>query len=61
MYTTQDKLVKTLLKQEWQPKSALVFGCSRKNKIQTYLDELDLVMYYDADVSPFLTSKIEKI
>jgi len=61
VYTTQDKLVKTLLKQEWQPKSALVFGCSRKNKIQTYLDELDLVMYYDADVSPFLTSKIEKI
>ena len=61
VYTTQDKLIKTLIKQDWHPKSALVFGCSRKSKIQTYLNELDLVMYYDTDVSPFLTNKIEKI
>lgn len=61
VYTNQDKLVKTLIKQDWQPKSALVFRCSRKSKIQTYLDELDLVIYYDTDVSPFLTNKIEKI
>ena len=61
VYTSQDKLVKTLIKQDWQPKSALVFRCSRKSKIQTYLDELDLVIYYDTDVSPFLTNKIEKI
>ena len=61
VYTTQDKLVKTLIKQDWQPKSALVFGCSRKNKIQTYLNELDLVIYYDTDVSPFLITKIEKM
>ena len=61
VYTKQDKLVKTLIKQDWQPKSALVFGGSRKSKIQTYLNELDLVIYYDTDVSPFLTNKIEKI
>ena len=57
---TQDKLVKTLLKGNWRPKSALVFGCTRQVKIKTYLDELDLVMYYDTDTSPFLRN-IEKI
>lgn len=60
VYTTQDKLVKTLLKENWRPKSALVFGCTRQVKIKTYLDELDLVMYYDTDTSPFLRN-IEKI
>jgi len=60
VYTTQDKLVKTLLKGNWRPKSALVFGCTRQVKIKTYLDELDLVMYYDTDTSPFLRN-IEKI
>lgn len=61
VYTTQDKLVKTLLKTDWRPKAALVFGSSRSNKMQTYLNELDLVMYYDNDVSPFLREKIEKL
>lgn len=60
VYTTQDKVTKTLLKNNWKPKSALVFGCSRTNKMETYLNELDLVMYYDTDVSPFLRN-IEKI
>ena len=60
VYTTQDKLVKTLLKNPWRPKSALVFGCSRSNKMDIYLNELDLIMYYDNDVSPFLRD-IEKI
>ena len=60
VYTTQDKLIKTLLKNPWRPKSALVFGCSRSNKMDIYLNELDLVMYYDNDVSPFLRD-IEKI
>ena len=60
VYTTQDRVTKTLLKSNWKPKSALVFGCSRTNKMETYLNELDLVMYYDTDVSPFLRN-IEKI
>jgi len=60
VYTTQNKVTKTLLKSNWKPKSALVFGCSRTNKMETYLNELDLVMYYDTDVSPFLRN-IEKI
>ena len=60
VYTTQDKVTKTLLKNNWKPKSALVFGCSRTNKMETYLNELDLVMYYDTDISPFLRN-IEKI
>ncbi len=60
VYTTQDKVTKTLIKSNWKPKSALVFGCSRTNKMETYLNELDLVMYYDTDISPFLRN-IEKI
>ena len=61
VYTKQDKLIKTLMKLDWRPKSAIVFKCSRNNKLQTFLDELDLVMYYDTDVSPFLQHKIEKL
>tara|TARA_Y100000385_G_scaffold284317_1_gene342150 strand:- start:62 stop:1297 length:1236 start_codon:yes stop_codon:yes gene_type:complete len=61
VYTKQDKLIKTLMKSDWRPKSAIVFKCSRNNKLQTFLDELDLVMYYDTDVSPFLQHKIEKL
>ena len=61
MYTTQEKLNKPLLKTTWKPKSALVFGSSRNNKLSTYLGEMDLVMYYDTDVSPFLAKTVEKI
>ena len=60
VYTTQEKFVKTLLKSDWRPKSALVFGCNRANKMDHYLNEIDLVMYYDSDVSPFL-KRVEKI
>ena len=60
VYTTQEKFVKTLLKSDWRPKSALVFGCTRANKMDHYLNEIDLVMYYDSDVSPFL-KRVEKI
>lgn len=55
VYTKHNKLVKTLLKSEWRPKSAFVFGCTRTNKNTVYINELDLVMFYDTDVSPFLT------
>jgi len=63
VYTIQDKLNKPLLKTTWKPKSALVFGCTKispKNKLDTYLGEMDLVMYYDTEVSPFLRN-VEKI
>ena len=60
VYTTQEKFVKTFLKSDWKPKSALVFGCHRMNKMDHYLNEIDLVMYYDSDVSPFL-KRVEKI
>ena len=61
VYTTQEKLNKPLLKTTWKPKSALVFGSSRNNKLSTYLGEMDLVMYYDTDISPFLAKTVEKI
>ena len=40
-------------------------GSIRSTKIDAYLNELDLVIHYDTDVSPFTrygsTEKIEKL
>jgi len=64
VYTTKNKFPKTILKTEWKPKAAIMFGSDRymtSPKIQYYLNELDLVIHYDNDSSPFLKGQVEKI
>jgi hypothetical protein len=56
---------KTLLKSSWRPQAAILMGSMRSTKIDAYLQELDLVIHYDTDISPFkkygTTQVIEKI
>lgn len=64
VYTTKSKFPKTLLKSKWKPKAAIMFGSDRyinNSKISLYNKELDLVLHYDNDVSPFFRGSVEKI
>ena len=64
VYITKDKFPKTLLKTEWRPRIAIMFGSDSymtNNKMLNYINELDLVIHYDTDASPFLKNRIEKI
>ena len=65
VYTTINKISKTLLKSTWRPEAAILMGSIRSPKMDPYLQELDLVIHYDTDISPFTrygsTEKIEKI
>ena len=65
VYTNVNKMSKTLLKSNWRPAAAILMGSIRSTKIDAYLNELDLVIHYDTDVSPFTrygsTEKIEKL
>ena len=62
VYITNNKLPKPLLQSEWKPGSVLSFECARTGaKTVTYLQEFDLVMYYDSEPSYMLRHTIEKI
>jgi hypothetical protein len=65
VYTSINKMSKTLLKSSWRPQAAILMGSMRSTKIDAYLQELDLVIHYDTDISPFkkygTTQVIEKI
>ena len=65
VYTSINKMSKTLLKSSWHPHAAILMGSMRSTKIDAYLQELDLVIHYDTDISPFKkygsTQIIEKI
>jgi len=64
VYISSNKLPKPLLKAHWQPSAAL-FNKSdyagRHNKVDTFVANLDLVLYYDDDISPWKRNAIEKI
>jgi|TARA_R110000868_G_scaffold100802_2_gene277287 hypothetical protein len=53
VYTNVNKMSKTLLKSSWRPQAAILMGSIRSTKIDAYLQELDLVIHYDTDISPF--------
>ena len=67
VYTSVNKMSKVLLKSEWRPQSAVLMGSRRTTKIEHFLNDLDLVIHYDTDVTPFRrfgldpNTKIEKI
>lgn len=64
VYITKDKFPKTLLKTSWKPKAAVMFGSDgslANNKMNLYLNNLDLIIHYDTDASPFLRGRIEKL
>jgi len=64
VYITKDKFPKTLLKTQWKPSAVVMFGSDSmlsNNKMNSYINELDLVIHYDDDVSPYIRNRIEKI
>lgn len=63
VYINKDKFPKTLLKTPWKPIAAIMFGSTRmtNTKLQSYLNDIDLVIHYDSDISPFIRNNIEKI
>lgn len=65
VYTNINKMSKTILKSNWKPSAAILMGSVRFTKLDPYLKELDLVIHYDTDVSPFSrygsNQKIEKL
>jgi len=65
VYTNVNKMSKILLKSNWVPNAAILMGSVRHTKISPFLAELDLVIHYDTDISPFakhgLTNGIEKL
>ena len=65
MYTNVNKMSKTLIKSNWRPSAAILMGSVRHTKMTPFLDELDLVIHYDTDISPFTkygsTNSIENL
>ena len=65
VYTNVNKMSKTLLKSNWRPSAAILMGSVRHTKMTPFLNELDLVIHYDTDISPFANygsnNSIEKL
>tara|TARA_B100001287_G_scaffold259817_1_gene247383 strand:- start:345 stop:1565 length:1221 start_codon:yes stop_codon:yes gene_type:complete len=64
VYISSNKIPKPLIASDWYPELGIVLKGSRVMKnIQTYLDNIDLVMHYDDVHLPWggNTTKIEKI
>jgi hypothetical protein len=64
VYISNSKLPKPLVKNDWMPTAAISRHsgyAGRGSKVETFIDSLDLVMYYEDDVSPWKRNSIEKI
>lgn len=63
VYTNVNKMSKILLQSDWKPQCAIFMGSHRTSKLNTYLDELDLIIHYDDAPSPFYNygSKMDKL
>ena len=62
VYTTINKMSKTIIKSNWKPQAAILMGSVRQNpSISAYLSEVDLVIHYDTDLTPWQFSSRETI
>ncbi len=61
VYISSDKIPKPLLASAWKPRAVVLSGSKMSNgKLRTYLNEFDLIIHYDTDISPFHRD-VEKI
>ena len=61
VYIKGDKIPKPLLVSTWKPRAVVLSGSKMSNgKLRTYLNECDLIIHYDTDISPFHRD-VEKI
>jgi len=64
VYISNNKIPKPLLESNWSPSVAVVFGSMQagmRSGVNEYLNDIDLVIYFDDDISYFTRNKIEKI
>tara|TARA_B110000503_G_C7091087_1_gene389455 strand:+ start:42 stop:1283 length:1242 start_codon:yes stop_codon:yes gene_type:complete len=63
VYTSINKVTKLLPKSNWKPSVIIMMGSVRpaSTMLLSYINEADLVIHYDTDVSPFLQKQVEKI
>lgn len=61
VYINGDKVPKPLLASDWKPRVVVLSGSKMSNlKLKAYLNECDLIIHYDTDISPFHRD-VEKI
>ena len=61
VYISSDKIPKPLLASAWKPRAVVLSGSKMSNgKLRTYINEFDLIIHYDTDISPFHRD-VEKI
>lgn len=63
VYISNNKLPKPLLKTDWHPSAAITTysGFNGVSKVDGYLSQLDLVIHYDKESSPWKRNQIEKL
>jgi len=62
VYISNNKIPKPLLLSDWKPSAVLMYGSKRTNmKLDSYINECDLVIHYDSDSTPFGYRDIEEI
>jgi len=62
VYITNNNINKTLLNSEWKPKTAIIMDSVRLHpRVQSFVEELDLVVHFDTDTSPFANRGIHKL
>jgi len=64
VYISSNKIPKPLLQSEWFPSAAITTFSGRNyggTKVDDYLDEVDLIIHYDDEVSPWKAKNIEKL
>ena len=62
VYISNNKIPKPLLKSNWQGSTVLSMSSFRySTKVKVLVDEMDLIMQYDTDVSQFMRAGIEEI
>lgn len=62
VYSKKNEIPKTIVANDWQPKTAIILGSERLNdKVDGYIKNCDLIIHYDNDTSPFFYNRIEKL
>ena len=62
VYISNNKIPKPLLLSDWKPSAVLMYGSKRTNmKLDSYINECDLIIHYDSDSTPFGYQDIEEI
>lgn len=61
VYTNVNKMSKTLLKSDWKPSAVILMDSVRQSgPMNAYIQDIDLVIHYDTDISTFSRSGLDR-